>query len=515
MFAKKIKLEKPLNKYDTFLSRQGYSISKKSLTEKDIETIYKALTVAPAVNPQFAGEQKDFYLYGETKTKIYMPRYWGIYQFGEPKTDKLRTSDMGLDIDIPFNGAIRKTQEPVVAAFLEKTKKKEGGIITLKCGGGKTVTALYLASLLKKKTLVVVHKTFLMSQWHERITQFLPSARVGFIQGEVIDIADKDIILGMLQSISMKDYHRSIFKDIGFVVFDECHHLGAEVFSRALTKVACPYTLGLSATPDRGDGLTKVFMWYLGDFIYRAQEIRDSNVKVDIYYYINDDPSYSEEQRIGYNNLNMSRMLNNISFCKRRNDFILALLPDLLKQKRQILILCDRKEQIFYLGSKIEELEIGSYGYYIGGLKQSQLDEAMTKDIMIGTYNMVSEGFDCKKLDTLILASPRSNVKQSVGRILRVQAKDRTVIPLVIDIGDVFSIYTSQLDKRIRLYEKEGYDIDGIWVDDCLVQTKITKMDRYFDLPVKNNGVSIIKLRRLKKAAKMEKEASGVCLMDF
>ena len=62
----------------------------------------------------------------------------------------------------------------------------------------------------------------------------------------------------------MKEYPESVFKDFGFVIYDECHRLGAETFSRALLKTGCKYTLGLSATPNRADGLSKVFQWHLG-----------------------------------------------------------------------------------------------------------------------------------------------------------------------------------------------------------------------------------------------------------
>ena len=59
---------------------------------------------------------------------------------------------------------------------------------------------------IKKKAIIFVQKTFLKNQWIERIQQFLPTARVGTIQGPIIDIEDKDIVIAMIQSISMKEY---------------------------------------------------------------------------------------------------------------------------------------------------------------------------------------------------------------------------------------------------------------------------------------------------------------------
>ena len=100
-----------------------------------------------------------------------------------------------------------------------------------------------------------------MNQWKERIEQFLPEVSVGKIQRNVINKDGNQIVIGLLQSISMIDYPEETFSGFGLVIYDECHHLGAEVFSRALMKTVAPYTLGLSATPNRTDGLTKVF-WY-------------------------------------------------------------------------------------------------------------------------------------------------------------------------------------------------------------------------------------------------------------
>ena len=76
----------------------------------------------------------------------------------------------------------------------------------------------------------------------------------------------------MLQSLSMKDYPREMFYEYGFTVVDECHHISAEVFSRAFFKVVTKHALGLSATMTRKDGLTKVLKWFLGDVVYKKKD---------------------------------------------------------------------------------------------------------------------------------------------------------------------------------------------------------------------------------------------------
>jgi DNA or RNA helicases of superfamily II len=70
----------------------------------------------------------------------------------------------------------------------------------------------------------------------------------------------------------MKDYEPKLFRDFGFTIVDEVHHISAEVFSRALPVIGSYWNLGLSATPHRSDGLSKVFYWHLGPLLYPKKE---------------------------------------------------------------------------------------------------------------------------------------------------------------------------------------------------------------------------------------------------
>ena len=85
---------------------------------------------------------------------------------------------------------------------------------------------------------------------------------------------------------------------------------------------------------------------------------------------------------------------------------------------------------------------------------------------------MASEGFDCKyPLNTIILASPKSNIEQAVGRILRQEEKYRTKVPLIIDISDEFSLFARQSVKRIKFYKKNKYTIKYYDKDNTIIET--------------------------------------------
>ena len=381
----------------------------------------------------------------------------------EGRTKEQMKEEAGRFVDFGPNPEPKKPKQvPIVNAYLEAAEKQGGGIISVPCGYGKTVIGLYIAAKLGVKTMVVVHKEFLLNQWKERIREFLPNAKIGRLQSNIIHIEGYDIVIGMLQSISMIEYSEHIFEKFGLVIYDECHHLGAETFSKALLKTGCKYTLGLSATPKRLDGLSKVFEWYLGNIVYSIKKRDDNNVNVKMIMYENSDPEYCEEVLNFKLNPNSPKMINNICYFLPRTKKILEHLTDCLKEGRKILMLSDRREHLKIIHSLIPEIEDGKYtsGFYLGGMKEKDLQETETKDVILGTFSMASEGFDCKyPLDTIFLTSPKSNIEQAVGRILRQEAKDRKFVPLVYDIVDQFSLFAKQKLKRIAFYKKNNYNI--------------------------------------------------------
>jgi superfamily II DNA or RNA helicase len=442
-----------------YIGKKGYTIYKENISTSVLKKMCKDLYVKPYIPNQYANDlnNKPFPVYLESKKKIYIPKFYGIKEYGKLDINKIED---GKSINIKFKYDLRDNQKPVVEKYLEVAKDIGGGIISVPCGFGKTVIALYLLAALGKKTLVIVHKEFLMDQWKERIEFFLPDAKIGKIQGKVINTEGCDIVLGMLQSISMRDYDEDVFSEFGMVIYDECHHLGAEVFSRSLLKLNCKYTLGLSATPTRTDGLSKVFEWFLGDIVYLIKKREQEKVKVKMIEYYTEDEKYSDIKVNFKGQVNLPGMINNICAYEPRSLVILKEIEECIKEKRKILILSDRRKHLEYLKTKLDELKFCTAGYYLGGMKQEQLKESESKDVMLATYSMASEGFDCKELNTLIFASPKSNIEQSVGRILRMRKEDRKVDPLVIDFVDKFSIFGRQSEKRKKFYEKNNYEIE-------------------------------------------------------
>ena len=203
----------------TYLGQKGYSIKKENLEIKEQLSIRKDLMMKPYVPKSSMAKSEPFPLYRESKKKFYMPRYYGMETYGEPDAIKLEDCDK---INIKFIGDLRDHQKPTVKKYIDHALKEGGGLLELHTGYGKTVCGLKIIAVLGVKALIIVHKEFLLRQWVERIEQFLPDAKVGKIQGSKIDVEGKDIVIGMLQSLSMKDYDIKLFNQFGLTIVDEC-----------------------------------------------------------------------------------------------------------------------------------------------------------------------------------------------------------------------------------------------------------------------------------------------------
>ncbi len=440
---------------NNYIGHKGYSMYKCNLSIDEQNNIRRDLLVQ-AVVPKSPVKSTPFPVYLESPEKIYVPKYYGLDKYGIVDIKINR----GEKINIKFDGELRDYQENIINKFINYVNKSSiggGGLIDIPCGRGKTVIAIKIITILQCKTLIVVHKEFLLNQWVERINQFCPNTKIGQIQGQIIDIEGKDIVIGMLQSLSMKEYPYDQFKNFGLTIFDECHHISSETFSRAMQKIVTYYTLGLSATMTRKDGLTKVFKLFLGDIIYKEKREVNENVLVKAIYYINTDEEFNEIEYDFRGNPKYSTMISKVSDFNNRSEFLITVIKQelLLNNNQQILFLTHRRSLLTYIYKALEHRNISTVGYYVGGMKERDLKESENKQVILATYQMAEEGLDIKSLTTLILSTPKTDIVQAVGRILRVKHNK----PLIIDIVDSHDNFKNQFLKRRLYYIKNKYKI--------------------------------------------------------
>jgi len=429
------------------LSRTGYLIPLTSETKN----IKKDLNVRPIINNEFGFPPPPFKVFRETKKNICVPRFYGMEHF---KKDYSDNRPEPARVVFNFNGKLR--DETFQNEALKKAVEVGYGVLSLPCGYGKTTVALAIAAKLGLRTMIVVHKEFLANQWRERIQQFCPGATIGIVQCDKIEI-NCDFVIAMLQSLSLKEYSFDQFESIGTLFVDEAHHVCARVFSQSLFKLCPRHVYGLSATPERKDGLTKVLHWFLGPTFFSVERQNQTQVQVFPIDFdcrlFNDPPPCNKTGKIS-----LVHMITDLVQHEERNQMLVQLLQKIIKEcsSRQILVLSDRRLHCEYLHSQFPE----NSGLYMGGMKEVDLLATSTRQIIFGTFSQAHEGLDIPTLDTVLLVTPKSDIKQSIGRILR-ETGGKKNCPHIYDILDKWSLLYAMYQKRKRVYKEGGFIIDS------------------------------------------------------
>ena len=421
------------------LTRSGYIVNNPPPELK------KELTVRAIVNDDFGFPPPPFKVFRPTKNGICVPRYYGISKLGEPNEDKRPEPTRTR---VKFHGTLRDAthQNAALAAAIDAGH----GVLSLPCGFGKTTVSLAIACKLGYRTMIIVHKEFLANQWEERIKQFCPGATIGRVQQNKKDV-ECDFVIAMLQSLSLKEYTFGDFDSIGTLIVDEAHHICAKVFSQSLFKMCPKHIFGLSATPNRKDGLTKVLHWFMGPTFFAVE--RENQQDVEVF------PIEFECQRFRdpppctrFGKLSLSTMITELTENRERNSMLVGLISRIAKSTRQTLVLSDRRQHCMMLHQCFPKRS----GLYMGGMKEADLAESSTKKIIFATFSQAHEGLDIPSLDTVILATPKSDIVQSIGRIMR-ETKGKKNNPNIYDIFDQWSVCHAMYNKRLRVYKQGGF----------------------------------------------------------
>jgi superfamily II DNA or RNA helicase len=435
------------------LTRNGYIISPEN--SKDIK---RELTVRPVTNEAIGIPSPSFKVFRPVanSSSLVVPRYYGIGKFGTPTTDSRHVPTHALGIN--FGGKLREAtrQTEAFAAGVKAFEDQGGGVLSLPCGFGKTTVALAFSAHLKVRTMIVVHKEFLANQWVEKIKEFCPGATIGRVQGDTFDI-EKDFVIAMIQTMCMREFDKKAFDSIGLLVVDEAHHIGAPAFSQFMFKICPKFTLGLTATPERKDGLTRLLYWFLGPEFFRIERTNQGTTQVVTLRYTDPGGVYQTPPPVTrFGKLNMAGMINVVTELEPRNALIVKTVNDALDNNRRVLVLSDRREHCFVLQNMI-----GSKAkLYIGGMKEEDLAESAKSPVVVATFQLAHEGLDIPVLDTVILSTPKSDIKQSIGRIMR-ETAGKLNNPLIYDIADQWSVFFSMYAKRLRVYREGGFEIEG------------------------------------------------------
>jgi superfamily II DNA or RNA helicase len=353
------------------------------------------------------------------------------------------------NIDINFTGTLREGQSMLVEDLYEFFSKNKSIIIKSEPGSGKTVTSIFLSTMLKIPTLVTFSRRTLIPQWIKSFQKFTNAKILLIDNGKMEKLYTEnclpDVYLCMYSRISTLP--KEIINDIRCVIFDEIHLLSTKDKPEHILKLRPTFCIGLSATPNREDDLDIIMNLILGVKMYGIT----NSVSLTVYK-IN--TNISVEKKLNkFGNIDWTNIVTKLHESRERFDLLIKLLREFNSRKNKILILTSRRDFTVNLNNFINNSLKIKCDYLIGGK-----DLCQDSEIIIATYQKGGVGFDLEmsaigfsgiKIDTLVLYfSTRmlSLIEQLVGRILR------STEPKVIDLVDDGSIFENHFERRMEYY---------------------------------------------------------------
>ncbi len=386
-------------------------------------------------------------------------------QKGEPYTiqDERRALD---PVDLQIHASLRPFQQKAVGIMLQK----QFGTLCAPTGSGKTIMALAMIAARSQPAMVVVHNRDLAEQWIDSLENILGLDRkqIGFIGGGRYFLGDK-VTVALVQSLYK--HARRAAKHIGHLVVDECHRIPSRTFTEAVTAFDSKYMLGLTATPWRRDGLSKLIFWHLGDIHHRI----DYQGLVSSGHLLAKKVVFRLTEFVPYHDpvTEYSRMLAELTSDDRRNRMIAADIARVVSEPERratVLVLSDRKHHCRLLVSLLRykygieaalltgDLSIARRRQLVKKVRQGEIT------VLVATSQLVGEGFDCPRLETLFLTTPirfSGRLLQYVGRVLRPGEGVETAT--IYDYVDVkVATLLSAAKARREVYRKDRVIEDGV-----------------------------------------------------
>lgn len=453
----------------------GMPVNPASLLERKYVTLnYPIMTAAMSAYPYDPGLE-HLYNFESVFTKeticgairqgntLLVPRESVPYALS-PNDFRTTSPSTALDCKITW----RHEQETACRQSLQLLKQGKCHIFEASTGWGKTVAGGWIASQLGQPTMIVVTKQDLVDQWRDSLINILgiPPNLVGHVQQDVCTWKKKLFVIGMVQSLIIPyRYPPDMYRYFGLLILDEVHQMAADCFVRSCQMFPARYRLGFSATPNRQDGKTKLLHWHIGPTMVIGKVIamtpkvlvRQTGWKIpakkkligNAWQYI---PIPHAPGR-------MTLVTKALASSDPRNLETVNFVTQAYQKGRRTLIMSDLIDHLHRLfqmltGAGIPGQEIG---YYIGGMKKHELTATKTRQVVLATYQMCSTGTDCPTWDTLVMATPRANVKQAIGRVLR--ASDGKRQPVILDLVDANSIFQSFHLSRVKQYYSIGAEV--------------------------------------------------------
>lgn len=458
----------------------------KNLSLEEMTSIKDDLTL---INPAYVSAKKySKYNY------ISIPKYLQYYRsydnnslivprgYKLPFSCEVKITDLRVENPVTYPEFVLELREEQRKAFKAYMKNPENSIISLPTGMGKSILGIYIASELKQKTLIIVQKDDLVTGWKKDIKLcFNDKIKVGLIKGKSREISNH-ITLATVQTLNKltKEEIENLGKEFGLVILDELHHVPASSYA-VIDLFPSKYRLGLTATPERDDGLDKVMNFFFGDIAYKYEYSREDNIILPVEVIMKTSPVvYTPKvtykgREVFIDEIPIEKRPN-ISYhtvddyVVRNKEYINLVCNDIIneyKQNRSIIVFFNQVEhcKLYFNELKNRGVDEKRIQIYAGSQKnENLLERAESKEVLItiATYKKATEGTNVKSWEVAFLVSSiksEKNVEQAVGRIRR--NKEGKLNPVrVYDYRQdfVYSMKTHARNREIR-YRKLKFSI--------------------------------------------------------
>ena len=382
----------------------------------------------------------------------------------------------GKAVAVTFLGTEREEQLDAIESLLPF----DNGVLHATTAFGKTVTAASLTARRKVNTLILVHSKALLTQWHERLSEFLDidykepepvkkrGRRKAFSPIGCLDSTTNTvhgvIDIALLQSCFEDGEVKSFVQDYGMVIVDECHHVSSITFEKVLKSVKAQYVHGLTATPIRKDGQQPIIFMQCGPIRFSADSKSQIQKQSFRRYLI---PRFTSYRRITDDKQSFPALQKSLAADEVRNSLIVDDVRKTLESGRTPIVLTGIKQHVDLLAERLKSYAnnvIQLTGTCTAKEKREALqrlqeipaDEPL---VIVATGQYVGEGFDYPRLDTLFLALPiswKGRLEQYAGRLHRENDGKKDV--RIYDYIDIHEpVCDNMYHNRLRAYAAIGY----------------------------------------------------------
>jgi superfamily II DNA or RNA helicase len=340
------------------------------------------------------------------------------------------------------------------------------GVIILPCGGGKTRLGVGAIPSIGRATLVLAHTDDLLDQWVATARALLrpvdgSEITIGLMNAERKE-TEASIVVGSVKTVdAYLKVHPEWGRRFGFVILDEAHHAPAETFQSVLMRLPARWRLGLTATIDREDGLTKFIDWSFGPRLLE----KDAPELIALGHLMRPElefvSSAFEFAFAGPDRKKGAALDLAIENDEARNALIAELAARDGKAGETVLVLAQRKTHCRALCRLI--WEAGQEAAVLIGTTRKTARRDTIEGMRDGGVRVVvatslaDEGLDVQRLSRIVLAYPQRAKAPTIQRLGRLMRRFEGKKPRLYDIVDpLVDTLASRASARKRVYRQLG-----------------------------------------------------------